>query len=1241
MMHGRKVFALCTAHVQNDEISESVRAFVDEAKKRGYGVLIYNADFEAGTVLPNDITAYCAYKLISYSQIDAVVVMAEVIRNHLVVDAICESAENANIPVLSYDGVLAGYPSVCSYPHEGFSDLIDHIISVHGCKNIDLLTGIRGNYGAECMVVTYQETLRTHGIEFDSNRVGYGDYWEIPAIAATERLLAYDTPDAIVCANDAMAIACCSVLRQRGLNVPDDVIVTGLDGIVLERSHTPRLTTSAKDLSRMSAAALDTLEMMMEGEEVTGECKIPPLIQISESCGCCVTELRDQNEAICRLHRRCEIHAAQERDEYRSLNLLMQRRDPDVIDYLDVLAGNMPEQAYLCLRDSIAPDTESEQFRRYVNAAELMNTVSLQRKERRYAMVSRAQIIPNLDAVLNEGQTPIISSIFFRDEIYGYYVYYGSMENEECFKLPKFLHSAGNIIGTGLYSSRVQAMKDKLIAAKVRDSLTGMLNLNGALRSLNERIQACQDSEAKVTMLVIGLRNLRQINSIFGHLEGDQALLSLANAISDCVDSDVTTARIGGDEYMVAFLQNVSLYSADAAEAFLSVLQNRLRSYNQVSGKSYSLEIVVGKVSAQVTAALSLQGMLNEAIEMKDTSRDGGMGGQGHTARFSLMDPVAAQVEQVLNKNLVTYHFQPIVSSMNGQIYAYEALMRTTCEEELSPLMVIQYAAMMSRLYEIEWLTYCNVLQYMREHEEMFEDKKVFINSIPGHFISDADFAKLREKYEDLLPKLVIEFTEQAESAGEELKHMQNRISTYGMEIAVDDYGTGYSNIYNLLRYSPNYVKIDRSLISNIHEEPKKQHFVTNVIEFAHANGFRALAEGVETIEEMRAVIRFGVDLIQGNFTALPSAIPEKGINTGTAAMISKISSEAAKQFVRKAFLTSDRQKVELVQLETENYTDVFISDPYVELVGDFNTPTSITIKVKDDVETHLVLQDIHLTSTQPAPGIILGKNSKVTLEFRGDNRMDNGGIYVPETASLHITGRGNLSISTNDARSCAIGSDADTCFGNITIDLGGCLQLTINADQCVGIGGGVVRGQKISVCGTKLFMQMSCAEGIGIGAFNGNGEFSIAGSTIYMDTRVANSTVLGVFNGFPVVLLDTASIETTGSGRNIVLAGSQHGGGNITVKDSTLKAAVTAQSIIILGSEDGAPKITMRNTSLDMTCEGMRFLDVGSVSEDADVTLVDSDFNLNIRSAKIMHIAANPEKRICTGLGEHMKVNE
>ena len=104
----------------------------------------------------------------------------------------------------------------------------------------------------------------------------------------------------------------------------------------------------------------------------------------------------------------------------------------------------------------------------------------------------------------------------------------------------------------------------------------------------------------------------------------------------------------------------------------------------------------------------------------------------------------------------------------------------------------------------------------------------------------------------------------------EALATMKATYQRMNIKTAVDDYGSGYSNVSNLLRYKPDYVKIDRSLLTRIEESPQKQHFVRDIIEFSHDNGILALAEGVETEAELKTVIMLGVDLVQGYFTARP-----------------------------------------------------------------------------------------------------------------------------------------------------------------------------------------------------------------------------------------------------------------------------------------------------------------------------------------------------------------------------------
>lgn len=1237
MLQERPVFALCTSRIHNPEILESVKAFIAEAHKRGYAVLVFNAGLGQSVGTRRDQSCYSAFDLIPFRIVDMIVIMSETIGDSVVTGTIAAIAKEYRIPIMSYDGKMEGVPSVFSYSDRAFGQILDHVFSEHGCRRVNLLTGIRGNYASESMVMAYNKALRKYGLPLDDERISYGTYKEQPAAEAAERFLSKDTPEAIVCANDEMAMAVCAVLNSHGLRVPEDVIVTGSDGIVKERFHSPRLTTCQKDYQRLSAVALDTAELILDGEDVSMNIEIEPFLRISESCGCHVTEHRDQNSAVRELSHRLDIMIRQEAEEYWLLGEMLERSQPTVIDYLDVIVPNMPEQAYLCLRDSLSPDLDERTLHSFGDGSELMSTVTRKGREKQFSIMARSGLIPELEQILLTGRAVFFCSLYMFDEIFGYYAYFGDALDEESFKLPKFIHTAGNVIGSSLATARLQALNQKLLVARVRDSLTGMLNLHGALKVLHERVAAESKRGGELMMIVIGLNRLSQINSIFGRSEGDQALLSLAAAITDSIDSDAVSARIGGDEFLIAFFGNGG--HNNTAEALISVLRKRMESYNQVSGKSYTMEISVGRVAAPINSALSVEQLLNEAVTLKNAQRVSDV----PESKPAVPDDEAEQMDRIISENLLAYHFQPIVSTKTGQIYAYEALMRTAGGVRISPLTLLNYATYAGRLYEIEWLTYNNVLKYIAANRNQFTDKRIFINSIPGHFLKDTDFMKIRAKYGDILSQLVVEFTEQAETEGEELRTMQMRCRENKMNIAVDDYGTGYSNISNLLRYSPNYVKIDRSLIASIHEEPKKQHFVTNIIEFAHANGFMALAEGVETIEELRAVIRFGADLVQGNFTAMPTPIPQEAVSDRITSMILKFSASAAKQIIQKTYMLSGEESVSLPQLDAEHYTDLFVSQPRLEIIGDFHESSAVHIKIQDNTDCHLILRNVHfsLPVQNVSPAIMLGKNSRVTLEFQGDNRMDNGGILVPESSSLHLTGKGNLSIRADDTKAFAIGNDPDLACGDMNIDLAGCLTILSNAGECIGIGSGSCKGQTISVTGTRLFFEMTGKTGVCIGTLEGDPKIRLSGCEADFSLRMATSIALGSAEGRPDILCNTASLNIRGSGTMICCIGSKQGGTNIVLRDSMLCAELTGQCILVAGSCDGAPKIALHQCRTEVRIEGTQAVDFGSCESDAELMLVDSHFDIAIQSGKAMHFAAAPEHIVQTGGSSKVAINQ
>lgn len=208
----------------------------------------------------------------------------------------------------------------------------------------------------------------------------------------------------------------------------------------------------------------------------------------------------------------------------------------------------------------------------------------------------------------------------------------------------------------------------------------------------------------------------------------------------------------------------------------------------------------------------------------------------------------------------------------SGRVVAYEALMRPRMPTLRSPLAVLKLARELGRLYDIERLTIfkaSETFQDLRRKGLIREDALLFINSIANISLNDGDVQEYKRLYGDLLPDLVVEITEEEELNLKELERKRYVPGASGT-IALDDYGSGYSNGNSLLTIDPRYVKVDISIIRNIDTNTDKQQFLVGLVTYAKPRSIQVLAEGVETMAELQKVLELGVDLLQGYGCARP-----------------------------------------------------------------------------------------------------------------------------------------------------------------------------------------------------------------------------------------------------------------------------------------------------------------------------------------------------------------------------------
>ncbi len=578
------------------------------------------------------------------------------------------------------------------------------------------------------------------------------------------------------------------------------------------------------------------------------------------------------------------------------------------------------------------------------------------------------------------------------------------------------------------------------------------------------------------------------------------------------------------------------------------------------------------------------------------------------------------EVEKILDGNQFTYHFQPIVSAMDGEIYAYEALMRSRSKKNITPLRIIKYADLLDRLVEIERATFLNVLKIVERNQEKFEGKRVFINSIPGIKMDNRDFVQVEDMIHNNPDIVVVELTEQTELEDEILRELKGVYNRLGIELAVDDYGTGYSNVGNLLRYMPNYVKIDRILLSDIQENLQKQHFVREIVEFCHDNNIMALAEGVETVEELQTVIWLGVDLVQGYYTARPSEKIIAAIGNKVKSEIKHFQKERQDGIEKNLYVAGKTGRVYLNSLEKEGYTNIVIGQDDmiykdITFIGTLGNETNIHIEIQSGYSGTITFENASFSNVKRYPCIEINRGCDVTLFLEGDNSLQGGGIQVPEDSNLTIEGNGNLYIKLNSAQQYGIGNDLSSRHGMLTFNQDGEINIDANGQKGVLIGSGL--GGGISINKGKFVLHANGEIYVGMGSYTGNDEtLIIHDSNIELDMMIAGGLGFGSVDGNADIHIWKSAIVYHVGGDEVVAIGSLRGKhAMVKIHEANVKINQNTQKSTCIGSLTGSSEFWLENASVDIFATGKDALAFGGYNDNVKLKLICSSLLVSVKT--------------------------
>jgi diguanylate cyclase (GGDEF)-like protein len=421
------------------------------------------------------------------------------------------------------------------------------------------------------------------------------------------------------------------------------------------------------------------------------------------------------------------------------------------------------------------------------------------------------------------------------------------------------------------------------------DLLTSLPNRLKFKTTLNALVAEALMSDSELAVVFLDLDRFQDINDSYGHSVGDELLKLLSIRLLESVDKKSVVSRLGGDEFAIIF-ENIT-----SKDDISNRVENILQSISKVFSLSNNLSLHVN-ASAGVVFAPSSAKDVEDIIKYADSAlNQAKLDGRGLYRLYS--DNITTKYQEkieyenalrfALKNGELDVYYQPQVDIKTDTIVSAEALIRWNHPDKGSilPSFFIPLAEESGLINDISQFVIDRVCKDGNILIESGHNIKLAINISPNQikYQNILDFvleAIETNKYDASL--LEIEITEgsimQRESQMVELLHV---LKEHKIHLAIDDFGTGYSSLSYLKKFPVDILKIDKSFIDELHQDEDKA-IVIAIIELAKALGFKVLAEGVETKEQLSFLQKRGCELYQGYLMskALPFEEFLKFINT-------------------------------------------------------------------------------------------------------------------------------------------------------------------------------------------------------------------------------------------------------------------------------------------------------------------------------------------------------------------------
>lgn len=619
---GKRKIALLAATWDCEVLAQIVSGVKERLNEIGWDLHVFVCFPTFGIENPENFGNFNIFSLPNLKEYEGILLAINGVDGYDMLKKYNSEVFSCGKPMVSLEKEIEGITTIVPDGYKAVYHMVEHLITEHGCRTINYVGGMADHPDNIARKKAYMDALAVHGIPVEERRIREYSFVVANGREAYKdfKELGIECPDAVFCANDAMALGYCQMAEEDGKYPPEDFLIAGFDNDDNSKTFTPLITSVDKKAMKLGYVGCDELLKLIGSEsEKQGKTVLyEPELVLRGSCGCYTPEeleevgIREMNR---RMYARLKEETAyQEMIAIIRQNLALANSEGMFNYFMDEIMGQYDISGYcLCINQEIYYSTaplEVTWKAGYSKSQYVMSGMRNKKPQDEPMMIKTCRMYPEY---LEMAEGECHAYIFLPVQKSGACVGYLAVVDGSCLLQRNLLRYIVSSIDSAYGNLRnlenLRKINRRLDNIYMKDAMTDLYNRVGYMQNGYEMYEKSKIYKKPLMVMFMDMDRLKYINDTFGHSHGDEALVRFAGVLKECAGEDKIAVRYGGDEFMIIG----QVKDGSEAEAFKKTLEEALELANSGEEYPYRLEASIGYVLTDPKSKKELDAYVEEA----------------------------------------------------------------------------------------------------------------------------------------------------------------------------------------------------------------------------------------------------------------------------------------------------------------------------------------------------------------------------------------------------------------------------------------------------------------------------------------------------------------------------------------------------------------------------------------------------------------------------------------------------